>query len=82
MWGAHEGMGWWMIFAGVLWLIFWASVIYLLASALSRALGRGPEPDDPMEIAKRRYARGEITREEFESIRRTLLEPPGRSTGG
>lgn len=28
--------------------------------------------DSPLEIAKRRYARGEITREEFEEIRKTI----------
>jgi putative membrane protein len=38
--------------------------------------GRTGQPrgqDSPLEILKRRYARGEITREEFESIRRDLL---------
>jgi uncharacterized membrane protein len=29
--------------------------------------------DSALEILKRRYARGEITREEFEAIRRDLL---------
>ncbi len=35
-WGAHEGMGWWMLFGGIPWLIFWATVIYLAVSAFSR----------------------------------------------
>jgi len=28
--------------------------------------------DSPLEVAKRRYARGEITREEFEEIKKTI----------
>jgi putative membrane protein len=30
------------------------------------------ESDSPLELAKSRYARGEITREEFEEIRTTI----------
>ena len=29
MWSVHEGMGWWMIFAGVWWVAIWAAVIYV-----------------------------------------------------
>ena len=29
-------------------------------------------PDSPLEVAKMRYARGEITREEFETLRQDL----------
>lgn len=32
----------------------------------------GPGSADPMEIARQRYARGEITTGEFEEIRRTI----------
>lgn len=57
-------MGWWMLFGGFLWIIFWVTVIYLIVT-----LGRGPERDKaddldgPIDIGKRRYASGEITRE-------------------
>jgi uncharacterized membrane protein len=38
--------------------------------------GRGQFPDrsQPLDIAKSRYARGDITREEFEQIRRDLSQ--------
>ena len=33
---------------------------------------RGERDESPLEIAKRRYARGEITKEEFEEVRKTI----------
>jgi putative membrane protein len=76
-WHAHEGMGWWMLFGGVLWILFWASIIYLIVSVLAPKERRERyDHDDPLEIAKRRYAQGEITREEFEQIQRDLTSHP------
>lgn len=65
-------MGWWMVFGGFLWLLFWVTVVYLVAAGFGR-LDRGREPD-AAEIARRRLARGELTVEEFERIRRELAE--------
>ena len=74
MWGAHDGMGWWMMF-GVIWMvIFWGAIIALAIWAVSR-LGEGErrgDMDTPLEIARRRYARGEIDREQFEQLQRDL----------
>lgn len=72
MWGVHDGMGWWMVFGGFLWLLFWVTVVYLVVAGFAR-LDRGREPD-AAEIARRRLARGELTVEEFERIRRELAE--------
>jgi putative membrane protein len=60
-------------------------VIVIGAAALAynwyrRRGGRGFLPggqDDPLEIARRRYARGEITRAEFEQIKRDLYNERG-----
>lgn len=73
MWGVHDGMGWWMIF-GALWMvIFWAAIIWLIAWGVG-LLGRREERrgNGPLEIARRRYANGEITREQFEQLRHDL----------
>lgn len=71
MWHAHDGMGWWMLFGAAFWILFWASIVWLLVSVIRPQ--RGPvERDDALTIARRRYASGEITREEFERIRDDL----------
>jgi putative membrane protein len=72
MWHTGAGMGWWMIFGSLLWLVFWGTIIYLFVSFV-----RGPQPtqdkrEEPIELAKRRYASGQITREEYERIRHDL----------
>jgi putative membrane protein len=79
MWYMHDaGMGWWMLFSGLLWLAFLAAVIVLAVWGFRRLSDRGdsePKTDakrDPLEIAKERYAKGEISKEEFEQIKKDL----------
>ena len=73
-WHVADGMGWWMLWGGFLWIAFWAFVIYVVVSFV-----RGPQSEQresraepPIEIAKRRYASGAINQDEFERIRRDL----------
>jgi len=68
MWWHHEGFGWFAVFGGLLWLILPGVIIYLLISLVTPSRESGHREEDPLEIAKRRYAKGEITREEFEQI--------------
>ena len=73
MWGANEGMGWWMLFGGIWMVLFWGAIIWAIVWGIGQVTGgsrRGD--DDPLEIARRRYARGEITREQFEQLQRDL----------
>ena len=78
MWWHHEGFGWFALFGGLLWLILWGTIIYLIVSLVSSGRDhrphddRGPREEDPLDIAKRRYAKGEITKEEFDQIRKDL----------
>lgn len=74
MWHAHDGMGWWMVFVGVFWILFWASLIYLFLSAFTR--GGRRDGGDALEIAKQRLARGEINAEQFQEIRRHIDRTP------
>ena len=74
LWHARAGMGWWMLFGGVLWVVFWGTVVYLAVSLFRRLDGgsRQEQAVDALELAKRRYARGEISRDEFEQIRKDI----------
>lgn len=77
MWGFHEGMGWWRVFGGMWMIGFWAIVIGVVVWAIGRVgTGRSQRLDEDvsaLNIAKMRLAQGEISMEEFEAIRNTLL---------
>ena len=76
MWDMGDGMGWsgwWMLFGGLLWIAFWGAVIYLIVAFVRNSGRSATAPqDDPVAILKRRYARGEIGRDEYERMRRDL----------
>ena len=74
MWYMHEGMGWWVVFGGVWMVIFWGGLIALIVWGISRLSGRGGAASkiEALDIARERYARGAISREEFEQIKRDL----------
>lgn len=72
-WG---GMGWFgplfmIIFWGVIIVFFVLLIRSLLSSNRSRTAGPNQE-DSALEILKKRYARGEIDKEEFEAKKKDL----------
>jgi putative membrane protein len=72
----HGGFGlpFWWLGAGLRLLFLGAIVvggIYLARSFARRGWGRPPE-ESAREILEKRYARGEISKEEFEEMRRNL----------
>jgi putative membrane protein len=74
--------GVWIIAGLIALLLFVALIVVLIVVAVSAGRNRGqsvqsaPRPaagsDDPLEILRRRYAKGEITREEYQSMREDL----------
>ncbi|MFC2066011.1 SHOCT domain-containing protein [Chloroflexota bacterium] len=74
MWYMHEGAGWWMAFGGLWMLLFWGGLIALIVwgiTALTRRNDFTPK-HNPLDVAKGRYAKGEISREEFERMKKEL----------
>jgi putative membrane protein len=74
MWYMHDGMGWWMVPGGIWMVVFWSGIIALVVWGISKLTGRGNSSgrQTPLEIAKERYARGEISRKELEQMKKDL----------
>jgi len=78
MWGP-EGMGWgWGAVGVVHMIVFWTFVV-LVVLILVRWLATGhlpPPGHSAREILEERYARGELTREQFEQMKTDLSAGP------
>jgi putative membrane protein len=82
MWHAGDSMGWWMLWGGLMMVLFWGAIIALIVWAVQAVVRRepsatnvpqtGPATRTALDIVKERYAHGEVSREEFEQIRRDL----------
>jgi len=77
-----DDMGWWMLWGVLMMVLFWGGIVALIVWAVravywpgtgrSRPADSDAASPSPLDIAKERYARGEIDREEFERLRRDL----------
>jgi len=68
------GVGWWLGFGGIIMILFWVGLVALIVWVVMK-LGKGGETSskkDALDIAKERYAKGEIPKEEFEQIKKDL----------
>ena len=72
MWGMGFG-GWGMLLGGVFWLLLIVVVVWALVGRTGQDARPSRMHDDPMETLKARYARGEISREQYEQMRRDIL---------
>lgn len=76
MWHGLEGIGWGWLGLGVLHMALFWGLVLLAFVALLRWLGTGSRAEPrAMDILKARYANGELTREQFEQLRREIGEP-------
>ncbi len=69
-WGAY---GWGMGFGWIFMIIFWVLVILGVVYLVQAKAGKSSEhKETPLDILKKRYAKGEITKEEFERMKDDL----------
>jgi putative membrane protein len=68
-------MGWWMAFGGLWVVVFWGVCIALVIWGVHRLTRRNDssQRQSPLDLAKERYAKGEINHEEFEKIKKDLM---------
>ncbi len=66
------GSGWWIVMP-IMMVIFWGGVIAVAVWGIRQFTGGRDKGQGPLDIAKERLARGEITKEEFDRIRGDLV---------
>jgi putative membrane protein len=57
---------------GLIWIVVLALVVWGVWSYLKRNKGTGSSENQALDILKERYARGEISKEEFEEMKKNL----------
>lgn len=73
-WFMHDFSGWGMLGGGIFMFIFWGGLIALTIWGITSLVkhNRSTTSNTPLETAKERYAKGDITREQFEQIKKDL----------
>ena len=75
MWGEMDGFGWGWIGLGMVHMaLFWVLVILGIVVLVKWLAGGSPPRSEkrPIDILKERYAKGELTREQFEQMKRDV----------
>ncbi len=76
MWGWGYHMGWLgLIMMGIFWIAVIIAIIFLIRWMILSAGRRGrefPGEESPLDILKKRYAKGEINKQEFEEKKKDL----------
>ncbi len=69
------GIGVWMLFSVIFWILVIVGIVLLVVWAVQKGTGGGAgrTEESALEILKKRYARGEISKEEFEEKKRHIL---------
>lgn len=73
-WGGRWGMGWGLpVLGGLFWLLIIVGVVLVATSLLRRGEATAPAGgESALDILKRRLAKGEITLEEYERLKKAL----------
>ena len=75
MWDGMDGLGWGWIGLGMLHVaLFWVLVVLGIVVLVRWLAGGSPREPSATNILKARYAKGELTREQFEQMKRELAD--------
>ncbi|RMD94488.1 MAG: SHOCT domain-containing protein [Calditrichaeota bacterium] len=75
--GMGWGMGWGMGFGWIFWLVIIGLIIWAIKAFSQNQRSQnqpGPPTESALDILKKRYARGEISFEEYEEKRKHLTQ--------
>jgi putative membrane protein len=71
--GPMNGYDWgWGVGMSILWFIFLVVIVIFVIRLLRRHSLSEWHKTDPLDIAKERYAKGEITKEQFDQLKKDL----------
>jgi putative membrane protein len=75
MWYFDGTWGGWQIFGMVMMSVFWIAIIALIIWGIKRFTEdtKSTTGKDALDIIKERYARGEISKEEFQQLKKDLF---------
>lgn len=79
-WGDYSwGIGFWMGLGWLFIILFWVlvilGIIYLVKLVVGVGAGKkGTDTETPLEILKRRYAKGEVTKEQFDQMKEDITK--------
>ncbi len=70
-----SGMGFGMLLGMLFWIILVVGIVFLVVWVVQKRSGGGPSGthESALDILKKRYAKGELTKEEFAEKKRDIL---------
>ncbi len=73
-WGGYGMMGFGMGFGFLFMLLFWTAIVLIVITIINTSQPRKNDNVDSLEILKKRYARGEITKKQYIEMKKELSE--------
>ena len=72
--GGYGMMGFGMGFGFIFMLLFLGLIVWLIVTLVNASQSNKKESEDSLTILKKRYASGEITKKQYEEMRKELLK--------